>query len=218
MHTIEPSHRHDRDLPKSLNGRIAEPEDRALVTEVLTRAFHDDPVMQWTLRDGPRQEAARRTLIDATVGHIAIGLGHTYILEDGSASAAWVPPAFGSLPFGLRQASLVPPLLSAVGLARVPRLLRLQFMMTARHPRDTPHYYLFLLGVDPAHQGRGRGSVVMARGLERVDQDGVAAYLENSNPRNTAFYRRFGFQPWPELRAEPDAPPLQPMWRPARGR
>jgi hypothetical protein len=89
MHTIERSRRYDRDLANSLNGRIAHPEDRALVTGVLTRAFQDDPVMQWTLRKGPRHEAARRALIDSTVGGIAIGLGHTYILEDGSASAAW---------------------------------------------------------------------------------------------------------------------------------
>jgi hypothetical protein len=48
--------------------------------------------------------------------------------------------------------------------------------------------------------------------LQSCDANGVPAYLENSNERNTAFYTQFGFHPTDELRLL-NGPPLWLMWR-----
>ena len=60
------------------------------------------------------------------------------------------------------------------------------------HLRE-PHYYLFAIGADPAHQGRGVGAALLAPMLARCDAEKLPAYLESSNPANLTFYRRHGF-------------------------
>jgi GNAT superfamily N-acetyltransferase len=62
----------------------------------------------------------------------------------------------------------------------------------AAHPRHEPHYYLSLLGTHPAHTGRGLG-MGLARILQHIDEEGLPAYLESSNPANNHRYERHGF-------------------------
>jgi ribosomal protein S18 acetylase RimI-like enzyme len=68
---------------------------------------------------------------------------------------------------------------------------------------------------DPAAQGRGLGTAVLAPVLEECDRDGVGAYLESSKESNVAYYARFGFRITEELRL-PRGPRLWLMWRDAR--
>jgi ribosomal protein S18 acetylase RimI-like enzyme len=83
--------------------------------------------------------------------------------------------------------------------------------MKRHHPSDD-HWYLAMLGTEPAQQGRGVGSAVLEPVLERADLDGVGAYLESSNPVNLAFYERHSFRPTGTL--DPGGcPPLTTMWR-----
>ena len=66
--------------------------------------------------------------------------------------------------------------------------------MEKRHPQDRSHWYLFILGTEPAAQGQGLGSALLAQMLARVDADGMPAYLESSSERNLALYGRHGFE------------------------
>lgn len=56
----------------------------------------------------------------------------------------------------------------------------------------------------------------MAPMVERCDREGVAAYLENSNPANEAFYVRHGFVATGPLDLPDGAPPMTAMWRDPR--
>ena len=56
-----------------------------------------------------------------------------------------------------------------------------------------PVWYLDHIGVEPGHQGGGVGTALVQHGLVRARADGVAAFLEVGNPRNVAYYERFGF-------------------------
>jgi GNAT superfamily N-acetyltransferase len=69
-----------------------------------------------------------------------------------------------------------------------------------------------LVGVDPLRQGRGLGSAILQEGLRRCDADGLPAYLENSNPKNTGLYERLGFEAIGLIQPA-DFPPMQPMLR-----
>jgi RimJ/RimL family protein N-acetyltransferase len=51
--------------------------------------------------------------------------------------------------------------------------------------------------------------------VERIDAEGLPAYLESSNPRNISLYQRFGFEAIGEIRAG-GSPPVVPMLRKAR--
>lgn len=62
-----------------------------------------------------------------------------------------------------------------------------------------PVWYLGVLGVDPAWQGRGLGSRLMQPILERADAEGMAVTLETGQPRNLPLYARHGFEVSAEL-------------------
>ena len=83
--------------------------------------------------------------------------------------------------------------------------------MAKYHPHE-PHWYLPLIGVDPAHQGKGHGDALMSYALDRCDRERVPAYLESTNPRNISLYRRHGFEPLGTIQAG-SSPTLVPMVR-----
>lgn len=59
-----------------------------------------------------------------------------------------------------------------------------------------PHYYLGVLGLDPALQGRGVGMQLLRSFCELSAADPLSAgvYLETANPTNVSFYERAGFE------------------------
>jgi GNAT superfamily N-acetyltransferase len=86
--------------------------------------------------------------------------------------------------------------------------------MEKAHPRER-HFYLFFMAAHPSFQGKGLGSAILEATLNHIDETGMPAYLENSNVKNTRLYERAGFVAKKNI--SPDgAPPLIPMWRPAR--
>jgi ribosomal protein S18 acetylase RimI-like enzyme len=130
---------------------------------------------------------------------------------DGAAAAAWLPPPGRwqlSRPQRLR---LLPALVRFLGLRTVSVLGGLD-RMEARHPHDRSHWYLFILGIEQAAQGRGLGSALLAQVLARVDADDLPVYLESSSERNLAWYGRHGFEITSEV-AIPGGPKIWPMWR-----
>ena len=56
-----------------------------------------------------------------------------------------------------------------------------------------PHWYLMVLGVEPAHQGQGIGRRLIAPVLRQADAAGLPCYLETELPRDVEFYTRHGF-------------------------
>jgi GNAT superfamily N-acetyltransferase len=56
-----------------------------------------------------------------------------------------------------------------------------------------PHWYLGVLATHPDRWGSGLASAVVAPGLARADEDGLACCLETSTVSNRDFYQRRGF-------------------------
>jgi ribosomal protein S18 acetylase RimI-like enzyme len=88
-------------------------------------------------------------------------------------------------------------------------------LMKKHHPEE-PHWYLMVIGTDPTVRGTGLGHALMRSRLDRCDAEHVPAYLENSNPKNEAYYMRFGFEVTGEITLPDGGPTLWPMWRNAR--
>ncbi len=86
--------------------------------------------------------------------------------------------------------------------------------MPKYHPSE-PHWYLPLIGVDPAYQGQGHGGVLMAYALQQCDRQHLPAYLESTNPRNVSLYLRHGFEALGTIQVG-TSPPMVPMLRPPR--
>ena len=85
--------------------------------------------------------------------------------------------------------------------------------MAEHHPSE-PQWYVPLVAADPSWTGQGLGTLLMKHALRRCDEEGVAAYLESSNPRNISFYKRLGFQITGRIQSG-SSPVLTPMLRPA---
>jgi predicted N-acetyltransferase YhbS len=51
-----------------------------------------------------------------------------------------------------------------------------------------------VIGVDPARQGLGLGTALIEHGLGVARDQRLPAFLETANPRNVAYYERFGFR------------------------
>jgi GNAT superfamily N-acetyltransferase len=165
-------------------------------SQVLGRAFASDPVFAWMVESDARKTTwCMRQGIRMTAPH---GVSQLALEERVPVAAAlWVPP-HRSPHVGLARHIAIGGLgaLATCGIAGTRRILAREDDVRARYIRDlrAPTWVLDLLGVDPAHQGRGLGRMLLREGLARVDGERAAAYLVTYNPANVALYRGFGFE------------------------
>jgi ribosomal protein S18 acetylase RimI-like enzyme len=193
--------------------RRAGAADLAKVSRMLTRAFDDDPVARWACpRDDVRPWMLER--FHGARDRQMLRAGEVWMTERGESAAVWAAPDHwrssvrDDLAF---SRSMLHPRL----LRRAPLVGYGLLGLEKRHPPKPPHWYLATVGTDPAAQGRGLGTAVLAPVLEECDRDGVGAYLESSKERNVDYYARFGFRVTEEVRL-PRGPRVWLMWRDAR--
>jgi GNAT superfamily N-acetyltransferase len=189
--------------------------DAGEAADVLARAFHDDPVFSWMLPvEDTRNRRLRRYFV-TELRHESLRHGGVEVARDSgriAGAAAWFPPGTWSG----TEASALPGYLRAFG-RRLDVCSRFMSVAVQTHPREQSHWYLAIIGVDPSRKGRGVGAALLRSRLERCDKEGVAAYLESSNPENVPVYEHFGFQVTGALDLPKGAPAVTTMWRPARG-
>jgi ribosomal protein S18 acetylase RimI-like enzyme len=192
--------------PISVTVASAADEPRAISTIVL--AFTNDPVLRWVYPDSDQYLTHFPGFAKLFDGG-AFEHGTAYYSEGFKGAALWLPP-------GAQQDEepLVELLQSSVDERRQEDLFAMLEQMGSYHPEE-PLWYLPLIGVDPAEQGKGHGSALLAHVLAVCDRDHSGAYLENSNPGNTPLYERHGFEVIAEIQVG-DSPPLLPMMRTAR--
>jgi ribosomal protein S18 acetylase RimI-like enzyme len=195
--------------PGAVRGTIrrAVPEELSVVSTVLSRAFHDDPVTRWAIPEPDR----RRRLLPRLFELFARALqrhDEIYLAPDATGAAIWAPAAE---PVSGGEAERFEQRVEALVGADAPRLAEIAALLAEHHPHGS-YFYLQFVGVDPAWQGKGLGSALLAPVLRRCDRERVSAYLEASSERNRRLYERLGFEAVGVL-APPGGPPLWPMWR-----
>jgi ribosomal protein S18 acetylase RimI-like enzyme len=186
------------------------PADADKAIQVLTRAFETDPFMSWFVRRDARHAEGMRAFFELGLHELTFPFGECFVTDDVEGAALWNPPGTWSL--GLfDKLRLMPGFARASGLLRLPLVFLRTNPLTAAHPHD-PHFYLFILGVDPAAQGRGLGRALVAPVLTRCDRERLPAYLETANEKNLGFYSSLGFATVGEHQI-PDGPHLWFMRR-----
>ncbi len=181
------------------------------VTKALGRAFDDDPVMRWFFPDEKGRHENIERVFRMRVASL-LGQDEVYTTDDHAGAAVWAQPGKWEMPplEGLRFVARLLPLVRT----RIGVLARGWGAIDRLHPKE-PHWYLAILGTEPAAQGRGVGSALMQPVLEDCDRNEVGAYLESSKESNLDFYARHGFHVTGELDL-PDGPRVWPMWRDPR--
>lgn len=185
--------------------------DLAPVAHSLARAFEHDPHFVWIVRDDSRRLGRLERAFTAYIARLWLPHHESYTHEELIGAALWMPP--GTWHVGLlTQLRLGPATIRALR-GDAPRLVKALNFIERKHPRQPEHWYLPMIGVSTAWQGRGYGAALLKPMLERCDREGTAAYLEASTPRNRALYERHGFEVIEECRYAKDGPPLWMMWR-----
>lgn len=194
----------------------AHKDDVRDLARVLARAFYDDPVTSWMLPDDRTRLKALTRAFGGLARHHFLSRGGSEVgKRDGTVGAAtlWDPPGLRK-DSRLEELAMMPIMLWAFR-SRVPASVRVMELMENHHPEE-PHWYLMLIGSDPSVRGGGFGQALMRSRLDRCDAEGAPAYLENSNPRNEAYYLRFGFEVMGEISLPDGGPSMWPMWRDPR--
>ena len=172
----------------------ASASDEAPIVQTIVLAFSTDPMARWCWPDAHQYLATMPTFIRAFGGRAFQG-NSAHCTSDRRGAALWLPP------------DTSPDEEAVVQIAEdtIPEAIRgdvygVMEKMAQYHPRE-PHWYLPMIGVDPAQQGRGYGSALLSHALQRCDRESCLAYLESSNPRNIPLYERHGFRAIGEIQA-----------------
>ena len=193
--------------------RAATWADADPLSQTLARAFADDPLMCFLLPEEAGRDAKLSRVFKLL---IKLGLPHGAcdVTEGYEAGALWRPPSRWEIPWW-QYVINGPEFLGIFGFNGVRHVTWAMDIIEKQHPHQ-PHWYLQVLGTDPAKQGKGFGGVAIRRQLALADAAGMPAYLESSKESNIPIYSSFGFEVTSELRL-PGGPTLYPMWRKARG-
>jgi ribosomal protein S18 acetylase RimI-like enzyme len=174
----------------------------------LTLAFSGDPPCRWAW-PAPQQYLEAFPRFARAFGGAAIDLGTAHYYEGFRGVALWLPP--GAAP---DEESLVKAIEDTVADERKGAMFSIFEQMDAFHPQEV-HWHLPLIGVDPAHQGKGIGSALLSHVLNLCDAQKVSAYLEATSPRNVPLYERHGFEKVGSIQVA-DSPQIIAMLRKPR--
>ncbi len=197
-------------VPPSI--RPARTADRDAVARLIGVAFMADPVSGWVFPDEDHRRAVHAPFFGVFVD-MALRHGWVDVAGDYAGAALWLSATGKEDPAADDAGEeMAAELVRIAGSERGGMVGRLTEQV---HPTE-PHYYLPIIGVHPDHRGGGIGAALITRVTERCDREGVAAYLEASNPRSKALYERLGFVFTGTTVDLPDGPPMWPMWREPR--
>lgn len=177
------------------------------IFDTLVMAFASDPFTRW-LWPEPQNflSAWKRLLTPFSAG--AFEAGTAFVTDGYCAASLWLPP--GLVSDGDAMQAIM---FETVSPERLEQIGAIMEQMDKAHP-EGDIWYLPVIGCDPVQVGKGHGGALMRHALERVDEAGLPAYLESSNPRNVSLYQRHGFEIVKEI-SEGGSPVMTPMLRPA---
>jgi len=166
-------------------------------SEVLSRAFQTDPILQYAFPDKFERERGAPCFFRVNLSY-SIRYGETYATSPNLEGVAiWLPSDNYHMTFWKTLRSV--PLPTRFGLIRGGVSHRLKYFLEhvdLMHKRLAPfkHWFLQIIGVAPQFQGKGYASKLLRPMLARIDNEGLACYVETMNRNNVSLYEHFGFR------------------------
>jgi ribosomal protein S18 acetylase RimI-like enzyme len=180
-------------------------------SDVLARAFQDDPAWVWLLPDAERRARLLPWLFRVGFDVTAADVWSTPGTILGA--ARWLPPGRPTMRIGPTLRALVTTpfhLGAATGLF-------LTYGRAVEQMRNEvaagPHWYLAGIGVEPSAQRQGVGAALLRPGIEAAARDGLPTVLLTNNEANLGFYESHGFAVVREGRTPEDGPNAWAMVR-----
>lgn len=164
--------------------------------EILVRAFRDYPLLQDSFSDELQRRRVAPYFFRFSL-YYGIKYGETYATTPNlEGVAVWIPSE--NFPVTFWRAVRSVPLSVILGFGREGggRMKYLGEYIDVMHKRLAPfkHWFLQTIGVDPEFQGKGYAGKLLRPMLSRIDEEGLACYLETLDERNVLLYEHFGFR------------------------
>jgi len=181
-------------------------------SDVLARAFADDPAWVWLLPDEARRTRLLpwlfRVGFDVTAADVYVNAGQPVL-----GAARWLPPGRATMRIGPTLRALVTTPLR-LGAATGPFLAYGRAVEQLRADvAGGPHWYLAGIGVDPPAQRQGVGAALLRPGVEAATAAGLPTVLLTNNDANLSFYESQGFAVVRQGRTPEDGPKAWAMVR-----
>ncbi len=165
--------------------------------EVLGRALMDDPVSVYDIPDKEKRHAVMKHIFQMT-SCLGVKYGETHATSAKlEGVAVWLPYINKKYKRIINIGCLLKAKVYKMGTQASKRIKPIEEHSTKVHLEFAPddHWYLQTIGVEPAHQGKGYGSLLMGYMLEKIDKtNALPVFLETSTDINVKFYKRFGFE------------------------
>ncbi|WP_457419783.1 GNAT family N-acetyltransferase [Roseateles sp. P5_E7] len=172
----------------------AAPSDIERAVGCLAAAFAEDPITGFLLETGPNYRARLTQFFSLLMG-ARIALGMPVLLARDTAGIRGAAMGYTTAP---------PPWPTSFAddwdrfEKAIPGLTNRMTAYDEIAEKSKPtvaHYYLGVIGMDPALQGLGMGAQLLKAFCDRSAADPLSAgvYLETANPSNVRFYERAGF-------------------------
>ena len=191
----------------AIRASVRSDEDNILA--VMTLAFGADPPVRWVFPDS-QQFLVNFPAFARAFGGSGFDHGSAYFVDGYLGAALWLPPEVQP-----DEEAMDVLLELSVG-DRKRDVMEVLEALGSHHPSE-PHWYLSLIGVDPAQQGHGIGSALMKHALPACDHDKRLAYLEATSRKSVPLYQRHGFEVLGTVEAA-GCPPIYPMLRKPQSR
>ncbi len=173
------------------------PSDRRSAARVFARAFFNYPIIVSHWPDPARRSRYLEWYGGCAINY-ALRYGKAYTTSGIAGIALWLPPG---------ETRFTPWRCIRAGYFRAPLFIGLRRSLALAVYHDDavgvqqahaeivpgPHWYLWLLAVDPEHQHKGIGSRLMQPALQLADRQQLPCYLETNDQENIPFYRKHGF-------------------------
>jgi len=176
--------------------RKATKADKAKVIDIISESFDTNPSVNWAIKQDRKRLRRLKVLAEYTFNTV-YRRGGIYLSSDEEGVILFYKENAYSegLADYIDQAKMA---LFAVGLSRVPQILKSEAYKKKIRPNDGEFIYCWFYGVK--EQARGRGAAKeLKRFIEQVaDEQQLPIYLETSVYKNTVAYKRYGYTTYHE--------------------
>ena len=163
---------------------------------MVARAFQDNPLSVYFFPDASERKDKLPYIFRFMIGY-GLLYGEAYTISPNlEGLAVWLPP---EKPRVTRR--------GGIGSEGLSRLFKVEGETAARwksfddyvaslHKRHVPfsHWYLQLLGIAPAYQGKGYASTLLKAMFVRIDKERLPCFLETDAKRDVSIYQHYGFK------------------------
>jgi ribosomal protein S18 acetylase RimI-like enzyme len=183
-------------MPQPPTGQaLLQPAQVEHAARLLGKAFQDDPLMAYIAPSAARRRRTLPAFFRVAVRY-CLRYGTVYTTEELDGVACCLPPGQTEPSVSRLLRVVLSGALWLPGPLELRRALHATTYTDEAHARTAPgpHWYLWVLGVEPEKQGLGIGGRLLQSVIQQAREQGVPCYLETENPRNVPFYQKHGFR------------------------